>query len=217
MINKIVILFLTLYISNGICGVSVLGTRFLINDHMRHLNIKLVNDNESDYLIKSNLDDKDFIISPPLLLLPKNNNNTITVVPKEKKRYSEDKIINLTLTAIPKSTSSSDANAISLAVRNHFKIIYRHTELKSTDFEKLSIIQDNNKCMINNDSDFVFTISLSKKPEDSYIKLMNIAPHEKKPVENEYLNLNCEGWVNFHNEYNDIIKTIKIADKQKGI
>ena len=217
MINKIVMLFFTLYISNGICGVSVLGTRFLINDNMRHLNIKLVNDNESDYLIKSTLDDKDFIISPPLFLLPKNSSNIITVVPKEKKRYSEDKIINLTLTAIPKSASNNDANAVSLAVRNHFKIIYRHTELKNSDFEQLSISQENNKCMINNNSDFVFTISLSKKSEDPYIKLMNIAPHEKKPVEDEYLNPNCEGWANFHNEYNDIIKTIKIANKQKGI
>ncbi|MCS3433419.1 molecular chaperone [Klebsiella sp. BIGb0407] len=211
MINKIIILLLALYTSDGICGVSVLGTRFLINDNMQHLNIKLVNDYESDYLIKSNVDDKDFIISPPLFLLPKNSSNIITVIPKNKKRYSEDKIINLTITAIPKSASNNDTNAISLAVRNHFKMIYRHAELKHSDFDQLSIIQEDNKCIINNDSNFVFTISLSKKPEDPNIKLINIAPHEKKSVENAHLSPNCEGWVNFHNEDNDIIKTIKVT------
>lgn len=84
MINRILILFMAIYISDGFCGVSVVGTRFMINDEIKHLNIKITNDNENDYLIKSALDDKDFIISPPLFLLQKNTANMITIIPKEK-------------------------------------------------------------------------------------------------------------------------------------
>lgn len=214
MINKILILLLTFYISNGFCGVSVIGTRFVMNDKIQHLNIKITNDNESDYLIKSTLDDKDFIISPPLFLLPKNSSNIVTVIPKEKKQHKQDKILNLTLTAIPKSTLKDDINAVSLAVRSHFKIIYRHAELSDESFDKIKIIADNNQCLLSNNSDFVFTVSASKSKNDLQAKMINIPPDEKIPLEKTNSVSNCETWVNFHNEYNDIIKTIKLTNRQ---
>ena len=213
MINKIFILLLSFYISNGFCGVSVLGTRFMLNDGMNHLNIKIVNDNESDYLIKSDLDDKDFIVSPPLFLLPKNKSNIVSVIPKEKKPHNKDKIVNLTLTAIPKSAQNNESNAISMAVRNHFKVIYRHKELSESSFEKMTLSDENNKCILSNNSDFVFTISVSKNKNDAHARIMNLSPNEKITPDNTELISNCETWINFHNEYNEIIKTIKLSNK----
>jgi len=213
MINKILILFMAIYINDGFCGVSVVGTRFMLNDQMHHLNIKITNDNESDYLIKSVLDDKDFIISPPLFLLPKNSSNLITVIPKEKTQYDKDNILNLTLTAIPRSTLNDDSNAVSLAVRNHFKVIYRHKDLQDSAFNKLNIVYENNQCTLSNHSDFAFTVSLSKNKNDIQAKLMNLSPDEKIPLGNTNSVSDCESWVNFYNEYNDIIKTIKLTNK----
>lgn len=205
---------MAIYISDGFCGVSVVGTRFMINDEIKHLNIKITNDNENDYLIKSALDDKDFIISPPLFLLQKNTANMITIIPKEKKQHDKDKIINLTLTAIPKSTSNDDVNSISLAVRNHFKIIYRHKDLRDSSLSNMKLINEDNQCTLSNHSDFVFTVSLSKNRNDRQAKIINLSPDEKIPLENTNPVSNCETWVNFHDEYNDIIKTIKLTSKQ---
>lgn len=213
MIKKILILFMAIYINDGFCGVSVVGTRFMLNDQMHHLNIKVINDNESDYLIKSVLDDMDFIVSPPLFLLPKNSSNLITVIPKEKTQYDKDKILNLTLTAIPRSTLNDDSNAVSLAVRNHFKVIYRHKDLQESAFDKLEIVYENNQCTLSNYSNFVFTVSLSKSKNESHAKLMNLSPDEKVSLEKTNSVSDCESWVNFHNEYNDIIKTIKLTNK----
>lgn len=204
---------MAIYINDGFCGVSVVGTRFMLNDQMHHLNIKVTNDNESDYLIKSVLDDMDFIVSPPLFLLPKNSSSLITVIPKEKTQYDKDKILNLTLTAIPRSTLNDDSNAVSLAVRNHFKVIYRHKDLQESAFDKLEIVYENNQCTLSNHSNFVFTVSLSKNKNDSHAKLMNLSPDEKVSLEKTNSVSDCESWVNFHNEYNDIIKTIKLTNK----
>ena len=205
---------MAIYVSNGFCGVSVIGTRFVINDEIQHLNIKVTNDNESDYLIKSVLDDKDFIVSPPLFLLKKNSSNIITVIPKEKKQYNKDKIINLTLTAIPGSTLSDKVNSVSLAVRNHFKIIYRHQELQESAFSQTKLTYENSQCALSNHSNFVFTVSLSKNKNDRQAKIVNLSPDEKIILDNTNLISNCETWANFHNEYNDIIKTIKLSNKQ---
>lgn len=213
MINKILILLMMIYIKDGFCGVSVVGTRFTFNDQMQHLNIKITNDNESDYLIKSVLDDNNFIISPPLFLLPKNSSNLITIIPKEKKQYDKDKIFNLVLTAIPKSTLRNDSNAISLAVRNHFKIIYRHKDFHESAFDKIEISYNDNQCILSNYSVFAVTVSLSKRKNDTHAKLMNLSPEGNISLGNASLVSDCENWVNFYNEYNDIIKTIRLTSK----
>lgn len=213
MIKKIILLLFVCYISNGHCGITVIGTRFLIDDNIPHLNIQIDNDNESDYLIKSGLDDKDFIISPPLFLLPKNSSNVITIIPKEKKHYNRDKLMSLVLTAIPKSALNNDANSVSLAVRNHFKVIYRHAELQSHDFNKIEMVAKDNNCIINNNSNFVFTISLSNNQHETNKRIINLPPGEGFTIEDKNLTSSCEYWINFHNEYNDIIKTIKLTNK----
>lgn len=211
MIKVFLILLFTLYISNGVCGVSVVGTRFLIDADKSYLNIKIMNDNESDYLIKSVVDDNDFIVSPPLFLLPKDSSNTITIILKEKKTYNKDKLFNLTVTAIPKSTLNTELSNVSLAIRSHFKVIVRHAELKSHDFSNIAITIENNRCVLYNNSNFVFTLSLMKSDTDRNKKLINLSPSEKIVIENASITSGCETWVNFHDGYNDIIKIIKLT------
>ncbi len=67
MINRILMaIFFVFFITNAFSGTTLVGTRFLINNENKSLNIKIMNDENSDYLIKSELSDKRFIISPPL-------------------------------------------------------------------------------------------------------------------------------------------------------
>ncbi|WP_262417035.1 fimbria/pilus periplasmic chaperone [Providencia rettgeri] len=72
MINKILItLAMIVFINNAFSGTTLVGTRFIYNNEDNLLNIKIINDENVDYLIKSELDDKSFIITPPLFILKK--------------------------------------------------------------------------------------------------------------------------------------------------
>lgn len=88
---------------NSFSGPSIVGTRFLFNAETRAINIKVMNDNESDYLIKTSINNKEFIVSPPLFILPKNASNIITIIPSDMIKNDRDKIYELIITAIPKS------------------------------------------------------------------------------------------------------------------
>jgi len=178
-----------------------------MSDNSQLLNIKIFNDNESDYLIKSNTDDVNVIITPPLMLLKKNDSNLITIISKEKMATPKDKLINLTITAIPKSLDINDVNSVSLAIRNHFKIIYRHKELNESSFNEIGVINENNHCMLVNNSDFIFTISLNKNKNEKGGKIFNIKPDERVAL-GVANSAECDSWINFHNEYDDIIKSV---------
>lgn len=214
MINKILISLIFFYTTNAFSGISVIGTRFIMDNKKNQINIKIENDKENDYLIKNEVDDNDFIISPPLLLLPRNKSNIITIVKHDRKNYKKDKIINLTITSIPKSEKNDVANTISLAVRNHFKIIYRHDEIKDDDYNKISIFHESESCYLQNNSNFVFTVSLINNLIFQNEKLINFPPGEIIEIEkNNHLGM-CIANVNFHNEYNNIIKNIVLKNNK---
>jgi len=157
-----------------LAGVSVLGTRFFIDDSTKALNIKVINDNESDYLIKATINSDGFIISPPLFILPKNNSNIITIIPEEIIKNNKDKVYSLTITTIPKSAINDESNVVSLAIRSHFNLIYQHSLPTDKDFNEIKLIrsQDGN-WFLSNKTDFSFIISLSKelmyRSEDSKV------------------------------------------------
>lgn len=66
MINFYLLFFIFLVVPEVcLAGVTVVGTRFFIDDTTRSLNIKLINDNDSDYLVKTTVNSDSFIISPP--------------------------------------------------------------------------------------------------------------------------------------------------------
>lgn len=208
------ILFCVLIPDSCLAGVSVLGTRFFIDDSTKALNIKLTNDNESDYLIKTTINSDGFIISPPLFILPKNNSNIITIIPEEKVKNNKDKVYSLTITTIPKSAINEDSNVVSLAIRSHFNLIYQHKLPTDEDFNEIKLIHSQDgKWILKNASDFAYTVYLSKdivhEPEN--IKLL--APGKDISV-NEYCSeITCSLWLTILNGEQNIVKKLNLISR----
>lgn len=194
-------------------GVTIVGTRFTINQDDKYTNIKIINDNENEYLIKSEIDDNNFIISPPLFLISKNSSKNITIIPTNKLNYHTDKIINLIIIAIPKSEFDNNISSVSLAIRSHFKLIFRHAELKESDFKLINIVKENNQYFLFNKSKYVFTISISNKKISENEKIFNISPNDKFALNNICNSSLCDLFVNFYNENNDVVKVINLSYK----
>lgn len=214
MINKVIVIFFILFLNPAFSGITTVGTRFNIDQNDNHTNIKIINDNENEYLIKSVIDDDNFIISPPLFLISKDNSRNITIIPTNKLNYHTDKIINLTIIAIPKSEFDDNISSISLAIRSHFKLIFRHTELKENDFKLINIVKENNKYFLFNESKHVFTISISKKKTTENEKIFSISPNDKFEINNICGNSNrCDFFIHFYNENNDVVKVTNLSYK----
>lgn len=147
-----------------LAGVSVVGTRFFIDDSTNALNIKVINDDESDYLIKTTVNCDGFIISPPLFILPKNKSNIITVIPDEKIKDDKDRVYSLTITTIPKSEVNPNDNVVSLAIRSHFNLIYKHRAPKEMDYNKMILTRSQvGAWSLVNPTNFAFMILLSNR------------------------------------------------------
>lgn len=213
MINKIIILFFILFMNSAFSGVTIVGTRFNINKNESHINIKIINDNENEYLIKSEVDDDNFIISPPLFLISKNSSKNITIIPTNELNYHTDKIVNLTIIAIPKSEFDDSISSISLAIRSHFKLIVRHEKLKESDFKLIKIRKENNQYFLFNESKHIFSISISKEKTNKNEKILNILPNDKLALNNICNSSYCDLHIHFYNENNDIIKVTKLSYK----
>lgn len=213
MINKVIIVFFILFVNTAFSGVTIVGTRFTINQDDKYTNIKIINDNENEYLIKSEIDDNNFIISPPLFLISKNSSKNITIIPTNKLNYHTDKIINLIIIAIPKSEFDNNISSVSLAIRSHFKLIFRHAELKESDFKLINIVKENNQYFLFNKSKYVFTISISNKKISENEKIFNISPNDKFALNNICNSSLCDLFVNFYNENNDVVKVINLSYK----
>lgn len=210
MTKKITIfIFIYFFCSNVFAGISILGSRFIMNENS--LNITIMNDNENEYIIKSEINDDKFIVSPPLFLLSKNSKNIITLVPTEKVTNTMDKVLDLKISAIPKSKMNEKGNAISLAIRNNFKLIIRHNRIKDSDFLNLKIEKIDNKFYLLNNSNFAFAISLTEKEISNKIKIL--PPKEKINLGNKCKNSSCNLSIDFYNEFNDVIKKINLSYK----
>lgn len=174
------VLFISLLTSvYSYAGVSVVGTRFFFNDKTKKINIKIINDHESDYLIKTNINEGGFIVSPPLLLIRKDRDNIVSIIPDGFK-FNSDKVFDLVVTAIPKS-NLSDGNKINLSIRSHFKLIYRYKPINENILDSLSLGKDNiNQDIIYNPTNSFISLYISC---DSNINEMsggvNIYPHQK--------------------------------------
>lgn len=213
MIKKVVTLFIgLLYISYAFSGVVIVGNQFTIDSKSRSLNIKIINDDESDFLIKSELNDNRFLVTPPLFLLPKNSSDIITVLPIDLIEDDKDLIIPLTITAIPKSQFMENVNAVSLAIRTHFKVIYRHQELQKNDYNNVGIIRDGKDCYLSNNSDFFFKVSVSTNRAQIIEKIKSLAPRDKILIEKTESNITCNIIVSFYDEYNNIVNTLNLSN-----
>lgn len=192
-------------------GVSVIGTRFVIDNNTQKLAIKVVNDNESDYLVKTDITDRDeFIISPPLFVLPQNTTNLITIVPNNLKKGDKDKLYRLSITTIPKSRLTERTNTVSLAVRSHFYFIYRHDNLKNADFNQLKLTNENGQFYLKNLSNYVLTFRLSGLKNSATGTRKTLAPEEKLLINKECINTNSNFWISFLDDDDNIIKKTNI-------
>ncbi|HEJ9059008.1 TPA: molecular chaperone [Serratia fonticola] len=214
MIKFFLSLFIFLIAINScVAGVSVVGTRFFIDDSTKSMNIKVVNDNDSDYLIKTTINNSGFIISPPIFILHKNQSNIITIIPDDKNGTDnkQDEVYKLTIATIPRSAVASNKNVVSLAVRSHFNIIYRHKLPTDKDFDGIKLTRSQvGEWLLLNTTNFSFIISLSKDYTENAVNKKLFLPAQKIPV-NEYCSENnCSLWMNILNEENRIVKKLNL-------
>ena len=206
--------FLLIFILPVSClaGISVVGTRFFIDDLTKPINIKIINDNENDYLVKTSINSDGFIISPPLFILQRNESNIITIIPDEKLKGNEDKVYPLTIYSIPKSELNNNENRVSLAVRSHFKLVYQHGLPSEKDFNEIKLIRSkNNKWLLINKSDFSFVVFLSKKPAYKPRATKLLAPNEEIAVNECSTEYTCSLWLTILDRKENILKTINLA------
>lgn len=211
MIKLFWILLIIVFPSSCLAGVSVLGTRFFIDDSTNSLNIKVFNDDEGDYLVKATVNDDRFIIAPPLFVLPRDKSNIITIIPKEGIRTEKDVIYSLTISTIPKSEVNDNDNIISLALRSHFNIIYRHKLPADEDYNKVILKSYHaGEWSLENPTKFAFVIFLSKNTPHHSGRVKVLGPGQSVSV-NEYCSKNsCSLWLNFIGEENDFVKKINL-------
>ncbi|WP_392563998.1 fimbria/pilus periplasmic chaperone [Orbus wheelerorum] len=195
--TRLFIMIMVLLSFYSIAGVTVLGTRFIVSDKTKHLNIRLQNDDEGDFLIKTSIacnTNDEFIVSPPLFILPKNTKNIVTIIPSKIEKNNQDHLCKLSIATIPKSPMISNGT-VSLAIRSNLHLIYRHDSLKNVNFEQLKLIKKaNNQFYLKNSTDFVLSliISLSKDNQSGIKK--TISPNELIPV-SICQNSQCNLWI----------------------
>lgn len=192
-------------------GTSVVGTRFFISPDTKVLNIKIMNDNESDYLIKSSINSNEFIVARPLFILPKNKSNIITIIPNNIKSVNKDKIYKLVITAIPKSNKNSGGNIISLATRSHFNIIYQYKKNNDSDFNGVKLIRDSDKkYWLKNYTNRIFNLEILNNENLKKYQRYTLSPENKIYIRNCQSETSCQVWVNFLTNNDMIIKKIRV-------
>lgn len=204
---------------NCLAGISVLGTRFVINQDTKRLNISIMNDNESDYLIQTKiLDGNDvvssdnFVISPPLFVLPKEATNIVTIIPNNLPKTDRDYLYRLAIASIPKSQLSENKSTVSLAVRANFHLIYRHADLATADFSQLRLSKHKDgKFYLKNNSNFVFTIALSMSKDGAEEIKQTLSTGEVMPLSALCKKADsCNVWVSFIDDDESVIKKINL-------
>lgn len=211
--TKICCFFLFVLIPNAcLSGVTVVGTHFFIDSATRSLNIKVVNDNESDYLVKTTVDGDGIIILPPLFVLPKNRSNIITLIPDDKIKIYKDAVYSLTITTIPKAELNKDSSLVSLAVRSHFKLLYLHKRPSDDDVKKMKLIRSSTgEWFLTNPTLFAFTLSLTKDNSSVPDKIQVIPPHQQISV-SKYCDIkSCSLWINVFNEDRSVVNKINLV------
>ena len=161
-------------------GVSVVGTRFFIQDNKK-ISVKLMNDNESDYLIKSEIkglnNSSNFIISPPLFIIKKNQTNIFSIIPNNIK-FSHDEVFDLMVTAIPK-TNKNNSNHVNLSVRSHFKLIYRYKPIDDSMLKLLEVKQlSHQENTFHNPTLSFLTVYISCDINNQKQDRLNVAPNQ---------------------------------------
>lgn len=215
-----IILILTLSFillsADSLAGVSVVGTRFIINQNTKSLPIKIINDNENDYLVKTNISGNDegrFVVTPPLFLLAKNTSNIQMLIPDKIENIKVDQLYSLTITFIPNSKKIKDFSTISLALRSHFNLIYRHDNLSKFDPTLLVLVKEANDVFwLRNHSNFILTINIRDSNTEKLDSRITLIPEGKVNVSNFCKLKQCDFWVSVVNDDDSILKKIHMRN-----
>ena len=203
--------FISIFLSvNSFAGPTVIGTKFLYNSETRAINVKIINDNESDYLIKSSINNNEFIVSPPLFILNRNSSNIITIIPNDKIKPDKDEVYKLTITEIPKSQKNTNSNIISIAIRSHFNVIYQHKK-NDDDYNKITLKKDNQgEFWLINNSDNIYYIEWSMSEDFKNRNKKILFSNESINVKKCSKNKTCNILVNILDNNEMIIKKINL-------
>lgn len=196
----------------SLAGVTVVGTRFFIDDTTRSVNIKVINDNDSDYLIKTTVNSDSFIISPPLFILNKNASNIISIIPDEMIKDHKDKVYSLTIATIPRAEMNEVSSVVSLAIRSHFKLIYKHMLPTDNDFNQIKLMRSSpGKWLLSNPTLFAYTVFLSKEKDQNPKTSQILAPGQKIPV-SKYCDIHaCSLWLTILDNENHIVQNLNLT------
>ncbi|HHQ4307891.1 TPA: fimbrial biogenesis chaperone, partial [Serratia fonticola] len=194
-----------------LAGVSVVGTRFFIDDATKALNVKLLNDNASDYLVKTKVSNDGFIISPPLFILPKNKSNIITIIPDEKIKGDKDGVYSLIITTIPKSEVNPNDNVVSLAIRSHFNLIYKHGAPTEKDYNEMTLTRSQvGKWSLVNPTNFAFMILLSNRFSHHSGGAKLLGPGQSISVDEHCSKDSCSLWLYILDDESHIVKKLNL-------
>ncbi|WP_447886818.1 fimbrial biogenesis chaperone [Serratia fonticola] len=212
MIKFLLCLFVFIIIPcSCLAGVSVVGTRFFIDDATKALNVKVLNDGESDYLVKTKVSNDGFIISPPLFILPKNKSNIITIIPDEKIKGDKDGVYSLTITTIPKSEVNPNNNVVSLAIRSHFNLIYKHGAPTEKDYNEMTLTRSQvGKWSLVNPTNFAFMISLSNRFSHHSGGAKLLGPGQSISVDEHCSKDSCSLWLYILDDESHIVKKLNL-------
>ncbi|WP_392565457.1 fimbria/pilus periplasmic chaperone [Utexia brackfieldae] len=214
MIKYLFVFILSLSV-NCFAGVTVMGTRFAFNDDSKRVYIKLMNNDKHDFLIKTTIENNNgqFVITPALFVLTKNNTNTQLIIPVNHQKSNVDELYQLSVAMIPKSQIHSGKSTVSLAVRAHFNLIYRHAELRKADFSQLKLVKsDKGEFELKNLSNYVFTMDLADEKNSSNAFRKTLAPQESLSVDQFCKNSVCQVWVSFIDDDDSIVKAIYLSN-----
>ncbi len=208
----ILILSLIILSADSLAGVSVVGTRFIITQNTKSLPIKIINDNENDYLVKTNISGNDegrFVVTPPLFLLAKNTSNIQMLIPDKIENIKADQLYSLTIAFIPNSKKMKDFSTISLALRSHFNLIYRHDNLSKFDPALLALVREGNDIFwLRNHSNFVLTINIKYPSTEKLDSRITLIPEGKVNVSKFCKLKKCNFWVFVVDDDDSILKKI---------
>ncbi|CAI1025401.1 TPA: fimbrial biogenesis chaperone [Serratia fonticola] len=212
MIKFLLCLFVFIIIPcSCLAGVSVVGTRFFIDDATKALNVKLLNDNASDYLVKTKVSNDGFIISPPLFILPKNKSNIITIIPDEKIKGDKDGVYSLIITTIPKSEVNPNDNVVSLAIRSHFNLIYKHGAPTEKDYNEMTLTRSQvGKWSLVNPTNFAFMILLSNRFSHHSGGAKLLGPGQSISVDEHCSKDSCSLWLYILDDESHIVKKLNL-------
>ena len=135
------------------------------------------------------------------------------LIPDKIENIKADQLYSLTIAFIPNSKKMKDFSTISLALRSHFNLIYRHDNLSKFDPRLLALVKEGNDIFwLNNHSNFVLTINIKESSTEKTGSRITLIPEGKVNVSKFCKLKQCNFWVSVVDDDDSILKTIHMRN-----